>query len=72
MSYTQGLVVSNGRARGGLALLWKRGSKGDVWGLSHWYIDAIIDYDNSDEVWRFTRFYGHLETKKKGGNMEFT
>ena len=37
----------------------------DVWGLSLWYIDALIDYDNSDEVWRFTRFYGHLETNKR-------
>ena len=37
----------------------------DVWGLSHWYIDALIDYDNNEEVWRFTRFYGHLETNKR-------
>ena len=37
----------------------------DVWGLSHWYIDALIDYDNSDEVWRFTGFYGHPETNKR-------
>ena len=37
----------------------------DVWGLSHWYIDALIDYDNSDEVWRFKRFFGHLETNKR-------
>ena len=36
-----------------------------VWGLSHWYIDALIDYGNSDEVWRFTRFYGHPETNKR-------
>ena len=40
------------------------GSKVDVWGLSNWYTDALIDYDNSDEVWRFTRFYGHVETNK--------
>ena len=37
----------------------------DFWGLSHWYIDALIDYDNGDEVWRFTRFYGHPETNKR-------
>ena len=37
----------------------------DVWGLSHWYIDALIDYDNSDEAWRFTRFYGHPETNER-------
>ena len=37
----------------------------DVWGLSHWYINALIDYDNSDGVWRFTRFYGHPETNKR-------
>lgn len=54
MSYTQGLVVSSGRASGGLALLWKRELKVDVWGLSHWYIDALIDYGSSDQVWRFT------------------
>ena len=37
----------------------------DVWGLSHWYINALIDYDNNDGVWRFTRFYGHPETNKR-------
>ena len=46
MSYTQCLAVSSGGVSGGLALLWKRKSKVDVWGLSHWYIDALIDYDN--------------------------
>ena len=50
MSYTQGLVVFGDGASEGLALLWKPESKVDVWGLSHWYIDALIDYDNSDEV----------------------
>ena len=37
----------------------------DVWGLSHWYIDALIDYDNSDEVWRFIGFYNHPKTIKR-------
>ena len=65
MSYTQGLAVSSSVASGGPALLWKQESKVDVWGFSHWYIDALIDYDNNDEIWRFTRFYGHLETNKR-------
>ena len=37
----------------------------DVLGLSHWYIDALINYDNSDEVWRFIGFYGHPKTNKR-------
>ena len=31
----------------------------------HIGIDALIDYENSDEVQRFTRFNGHPETIKR-------
>ena len=35
-----------------------------VRGLLHWYLVALIDYDNCGEAWRFTGFYGHPETNK--------
>uniref|UniRef100_A0A7N2LFD6 Uncharacterized protein n=1 Tax=Quercus lobata TaxID=97700 RepID=A0A7N2LFD6_QUELO len=50
---------------GDLALLWKPESKVEVKGLSRWYIDACIDYDNRGEIWWLTGFYGHPDTNRR-------
>ena len=49
---------------GGLDFVWKWESMVDVRGLLHWYLVALSDYDNCDEAWRFTGFYGNPETNK--------
>nr|POF27368.1 hypothetical protein CFP56_14485 [Quercus suber] len=61
----QGLVVPSIQRGGGLALLWKSSMKVDVQTFSHRHIDAIVTEEQSKKQWRFTGFYGHLETNKR-------
>lgn len=53
------------RRGGGLALLWRNLTKVDVQTFSPHHIDAIVSDDHGNKKWRFTGFYGHLETSRK-------
>ena len=62
----QGLVVPSIRKAGGLALLWKNSLQVDRLTYSPGHIDAIVFEEQRLKKWRFTGFYGHLETRKRG------
>ena len=62
----QGLVVSSIRRAGGLALLWKKPLQVDILSYSPGHIDAIVNEEQGLKQWRFTGFYGHPETRKRG------
>nr|XP_023917061.1 uncharacterized protein LOC112028598 [Quercus suber] len=62
----QGLVVPSVRRAGGLALLWKNSLQVDILSYSPGHIDAIVSEEQGLKKWRFTRFYGHPETRKRG------
>ena len=65
LDQSQGLIVlSNGRS-GGLALLWRRGVDVVVQTYLDYHIDAIIGSESDSQWWRFTGFYGNLDTNKK-------
>lgn len=55
-------VVTKATQGGGLVLLWKHSV--NIWVVSSLlnYIDALVD-EGKDDVWRFTNFYGALETQ---------
>ena len=63
LGFTQGLVVPIEGKSGGLALLWKPEVKVDIRSSSCWHIDAVIDSSGSNGKWRFTGFYGNLDTR---------
>ena len=63
LGFTQGLVVPIEGKSGGLALLWKPEVKVDIRSSSRWHIDAVIDSGGSNGKWRFTGFYGNLDTR---------
>ena len=62
----QGLVVLSIRRVGGLALLWKNSLQVDILSYSSGHIDAIVSEEQRLKKWRFTGFYGHPETSKRG------
>lgn len=62
----QGMIVPSVRRSGGLALLWKDSLLVDVQTFSSRHIDTIITKDDGNKKWRFTEFYSHLETRKRG------
>ena len=65
LDWQPGLVVSSIRQGGGLALLWRSSTKVDIQTFSSHHIDAIITKEHGNKTWRFTSFYGHLETSKR-------
>ena len=62
---SQGMIVPSVRQSGGLALLWKESVVVDVHTFSPRHIDAVIMEDRGNKNWRFTGFYGNLETSKR-------
>nr|XP_023895642.1 uncharacterized protein LOC112007519 [Quercus suber] len=62
----QGLVVPSIRRAGGLALLWKNSLHVDLLSYSPRHIDVVISEKQGMKKWRFTEFYGHPETSKRG------
>lgn len=65
LDWQQGLVVPSIRRGGGLTLLWRSSIKVDVQTFSPRHIDAIVTKEHGNKMWRFTGFYGHLETSKR-------
>ena len=61
----EGLVVPSVKRGGGLAFLWKRAVKVDVLTYSPRHIDVVVIEEQGTRKWRFTGFYGHLETGKR-------
>ena len=61
----EGLVVPSVRHGGGLALLWKSSTRVDIQTYSPRHIDAIVTKEQGNKKWRFTGFYGNLETSKR-------
>ena len=59
-------VVERSTQGGGLVLFLKSMVNLLVVDLSKYYIDALINKDTEEE-WRFTGFYGELETCKRHG-----
>ena len=57
------MVPRCNKARG-LAILWNEGFPLDVEKYSKNYIDTIID-KGKENAWRFTGFYGELDTNKR-------
>ena len=53
---------------GGLALLWHDNVDIDVQISSSHHIDALINQNGV--VWRFTGFYGHPETLRRGESWD--
>ena len=64
MQFANIFVVPHVNTGGGLALLWKADCSIDV--QSHYdnHIDAIVDH-GVDDAWRFTSFYGDLDTTNR-------
>ena len=62
----QGLLVSRIRRAGGLVLLWKNSLQVDILSYSPGHIDAIVSEEQGLKKWRFTGFYGHPKTRKRG------
>ena len=50
---------------GGLVIFWKASINLVVLDLSKYYIDTWINRGSPNE-WRFTRFYGELDTSRQG------
>ena len=50
---------------GGLGLFWGEGVKVEVQNFSHRNINAIICHSTTNELWKFTGFYGHPNTQKR-------
>ena len=62
LGFTNGLYVqSRGRSEG-LALLWSSDTNLEIKSYSNHHIDAIITEADNGLSWRFTGFYGYLET----------
>ena len=61
----QGLTVPSVRHGRGLALLWRSSMKVEVQTFYPYHINAIVTEDHCNLKWRFTGFYGHLETSKR-------
>lgn len=61
-------VPSNGRS-GGLAILWKEELNLSIISFSLGHIDAAVK--NSENWWRFTRFYGNPMPHKRKESWEF-
>ena len=57
-------VVPNVHRGGRLTLLWKNSVRLSVETSSNNHIDCIV-YKDSDEAWRFTRFYGEPSSHKR-------
>ena len=55
---------------GGLAMLWKNSINLSVESISKNHIDSIIDKDLSED-WRFTGFYGELDTQKRKESWDY-
>lgn len=49
-------VIANG-SRGGLCLAWKVGAKVNLKSYSNCHIDIVLEEEEVEKVWRFTRFY---------------
>ena len=63
---SQGTIVPSVRRSGGLALLWKESLSVEVQTFSPRHIDVVITEENEKKKRRFTGFYGHPETSKRG------
>lgn len=50
LGYTQGVAVSSEGNSGGLALLWKPGTRVEVRKYSCWCIDTLVDYEGNGDV----------------------
>lgn len=50
LGYTQGVAVSSEGNSGGLALLWKPGTRVEVHKYSRWCIDTLVDYEGNGDV----------------------
>ena len=59
--FTNLFFVPRVNSGGGLALYWKSDFDVDVQSFSNRHIDAFISY-GVDDAWRFTGFYGDLDT----------
>ena len=62
LGFLNGLIVPSRGPRGGLALLWSSDTNLEIKSYSDHQIDAVITKSGNDFLWRFTGFYGHLET----------
>ena len=64
IKYAGLFVVQSQDRGGGLALLWQKGVSIWVDSFSKFHIDALIN-GGTNEVWRFTGFYGELDTNAR-------
>ena len=62
LGFTNGLYVQSRGRSGGLALLWSSDTNLEIKSYSNHHIDAIITEADNGLSWRFTGFYGYLET----------
>lgn len=58
LEYTQGIVVQNDGQSGGLALLWREGTKVSFKSCSNSHIDVIIREYPTLSPWHATGFHG--------------
>lgn len=65
LGFIKGLIVASNGSKGGLALLWKKEVIVDVKTFGLWHIDVEVGEANGSGKWRFTRFYGQLDTSKR-------
>ena len=50
----------------GLALFWKEGILVEVLDSNQSHIDTVVKGGVSSDWWHFTRFYGALDTARRG------
>ena len=68
LDFQLGFEVPRVGLGGGLALLWRDNVDIDVQTSSPYHIDALINQNGV--IWHFTRFYGHLETSRRGESWD--
>ena len=64
LSFANKLVVPRRNREGGLVLFWKCDLALNIKSFSFCHIDTLIN-EGTDEVWRFTGFYGAPETQHR-------
>ena len=63
------MVPSDGRS-GGLALIWREGTEVYFKSCSHFHIDVVVQDGSTQNLWRATSFYGHLDASKRQSSRQ--
>lgn len=65
IGYTQGIMVPSDGRSGGLAMMWKEGTKICLKSFSNSHINVVVNGDSAPSPWRATGFYGQPDVGKR-------